>query len=145
MMLFTVCVMHDTLPVAAQAAPSILDGGRRAHATPYLYAGESLQITEYLLSANGRFVLLLTPNGNLKLYIRDTGVVLWETRTAGLGVYEARLNTSGSLGLHGITGYLFWSSGTFGYPGSYLSVEDDGNLILSYYSVVVWSTNTGGN
>ncbi|ASZ14215.1 hypothetical protein KTO58_02895 [Chitinophaga pendula] len=145
LLMFLTGMLSFHLPVAAGTAGYAGNGGRRAHATPYLYAGEALQLTQYLLSANGKFILLLTPNGNLKLYIRDTGAVLWETRTAGLGVYEARLNTSGSLGLHGINGYLFWTSGTFGYPTSYLYLQDDGNLVLSYYAVVVWSTNTGGH
>lgn len=36
-----------------------------------------------------------------------------------------------------------WASNTDGFPGAYVSVQDDGNLVIYQNGNALWASNTG--
>jgi hypothetical protein len=100
-----------------------------------------------LASADGRFLLWMQPDGNLVLYIINSGTYtgLWATNTVGTGANVAYFQSDGNLVLYNSAGSV-WSSNSYNNPCATLSVQNDGNVVItSADGVQVWTTNTGGH
>mgnify|MGYP002335825529 CR=1 FL=1 len=113
--------------------------------------------------------LLNQSDGNLVLY-SATGTALWSSNTSGLSAGPLRLQSDGNLVLYSATGTALWSSNTAGSnqlniitqifrQGSslfaqqrittpdrkvYLTLQEDGNLVLYRESTPIWDSVTIG-
>jgi hypothetical protein len=113
-----------------------------------LNPGETLFHNDRRESPNGRFIVVMQPDGNLVLYRHDhepgdRHIPLWATDTAGTDVNRAVMQLDGNLVLYHVNNTPAWDSGTFG-TGIFLAVQDDGNVVLYQPIVPVWATNTAG-
>lgn len=112
------------------------------HRSDKLVLGQELSRGQSVDSADNRFQFVLQTDGNLVLYYRSTGVVLWASGTNGRTVTHARMQGDGNLVLYnGRT--AVWSTRTAGNPGAQLVVQNDGNVVLYRTNGrAVWSTRT---
>jgi hypothetical protein len=100
-----------------------------------------------ITSPNGTFECVMQNDGNLVIYMRQTGHPVWSTKTDKQGTppYELVVMETGNLELReSATDTPLWTSSTGNttVPGPYtLCMRDDGNLVLSgRYNGVVWQT-----
>lgn len=102
-----------------------------------LPSGAALQKDQALLSDNGGYKLILQNDGNLVLYALATGQpqALWASGTQR-GV-RAQMQPDGNFVIvEVVTGgdfpgeYPLWNARTDGHRGSYLNVQDDGNVVI---------------
>ena len=116
-------------------------------------AGERLDVNDSLVSANGRFTLLLQADGDLVLY-RD-GVAAdnayWSTQTwtlpAAARPVTAVMQADGHFVLYDPAGVPRWASGTWGpaFVNPYVLLQDDGNLVISDDSLIpIWASGEPG-
>lgn len=113
----------------------------------HLNPGQVLVTGQQLTSCDGRFVLKMQPNGNLVLYSGSTQ--LWATNTSSGKV--AIMQGDGNFVLYDGTvagpytiGNALWSSQTWGNPGAWLALQNDGNLVVypAYGGAALWASNT---
>lgn len=90
--------------------------------------GQYLLPNEYLTSQDGRFWLNYQNDGNLVLYQVGVGAI-WSTNTITTPGY-AIMQTDGNFVLYWPNGVPYWATNTWGNPGSYLTVQNDGNVVL---------------
>lgn len=93
---------------------------------------QTIRKNEYLLSANGKYKLLLTEKGNLILYDKD-GHITWASNTEDKGATELRMQADGNLVLYKKERKdPVWATGTNGPEkwGSRLVLENYGHLVL---------------
>ena len=110
-----------------------------------LGSGQALHVGGYLLSDNGRTLLVLQRDGNLVVYAADSGHPLWASRTNGQPIARAVMQTDGNLVLQRGDGSPVWATATQGNPGAYLHAQDDGNVVMiSPSGRPVWATDTQG-
>lgn len=107
-----------------------------------LGVGESLSVGQSKTSLDRRFTLVMQGDGNLVLY--QGSQPLWHTQTPGTPATTCVMQTDGNLVLYGSNGVPYWSSGTHMYPGSILTLENDGNMRITQNGTLRWSSNTGG-
>jgi hypothetical protein len=116
-----------------------------------LLPGDGLAAGERLTSPNGRYALVMQPDGDLVLCRGDA--TLWRSGTAGLGSPSCHLQDDGNLVVYGARGgrrVAAWNSGTAGRQRVRLACQDDGNLVLYsdwhwFWSAgVAWATHTRG-
>ena len=94
-----------------------------------------------ITSANGRYTLALTADGDLTL-TDGSGAVAWNTDTAGKGAVRADMQADGNLVLYTADNGVVWASDT-GEAGSTLELQDDRNVVIySASRAVVWSPNS---
>jgi hypothetical protein len=121
-----------------------------------MHAGSTVLWTNQgLTSCDGRFHLVMQSDGNLVLYqdIPMTGgaqTALWSTGTWGTTGQLAELNYSGQLVVYGAGGSLLYQSTTADFGGSFLAVQNDGNVVIyqqqpPWGNVAVWWTGTSGH
>lgn len=115
--------------------------------------GEVLLSGQSRTSPNGVYTLTMQANGVLTL-VRDGSVGLWNSYTIppiqpselnGPGVpgSTAAVMTNGAFGVTVPDGGAQWQTTSSAYPGSYLAVQNDGNLVLySPAAVPLWSSGT---
>jgi len=89
--------------------------------------GQYLLPGQYLESTYGTFKFIYQTDGNLVLY--ENGVPLWNTATITSPGY-AIMQTDGNFVLYWPNGTPYWATNTWGNPGSYLTVQDDGNVVV---------------
>jgi hypothetical protein len=107
-----------------------------------LNPGERLGANESIESPDGRFSLVLQPDGNLVLYDQNHQPV-WASGTDGLEVASATMQEDGNLVLYSSSGDPVWASDTFGNGGAYVVVQDDRNVVIYDASATpLWATNT---
>lgn len=111
-------------------------------ATDTLHPGEVLDNGKSLRSADGRFWLVMQPDGNLVVYCytaQSTRIPLWDSDTVGSGggSRELLMHEQGYIQLTGTGWYrpirAFFPAGSIrpgGTPGSRLVMQDDGNLVI---------------
>jgi pseudomonalisin len=133
--------LSDTGLVAlAQGGTSLWSNGRPGADT--VAGGGVLLPGQSVWDTGLRRQLALSASGNLTLVIN--GRTVWASGTAGRGVRRAVLRADGSLVLLGARGRVAWSSGAAGGPGSTLTVQSNGDVVISHAGTVVWSTRTSG-
>ncbi len=74
-------------------------------------------------------------DGNLAMYHKAGGQVLWATQTFGNPGAYLQMQSDGNLVVYKKTGGQgkggnLWASDTFRSPGSYLQLQDDGNMVV---------------
>ncbi len=89
----------------------------------FLYPG--MQLT----AANEPFKAIMQKDGNFVVYRTDIEQPLWATGTNGKSVLRA-VCAGGSLVLQDQFGSTVWTSGSPTVHGSYLVMQDDGNLVI---------------
>ncbi len=113
-----------------------------AAGTNTLYANERLQPGEKLISADGRYHLVMQGDGNLVLYANGTAI--WSTRTNGKSGASLVMQGDGNLVLYH-NGVAVWATGTNPNSGVRLVMQTDGNLVLyTPDNRVLWSSGTAG-
>ncbi len=116
----------------------------------YLWSGDKL------MSPNGKYLLLMQEDGNLVIYNlvsnSNEKTAIWSTRTNGqtsasLSV-KAFMTEDGNfvLSQYNKTNYTtktIWSTQTNGNPEAYLTMQDDGNLVVyNKTGRALWASNT---
>lgn len=98
-----------------------------------LFSGQSLYPGQSLQSNSGLHTLIMQTDGNVVLYDRNSQP-LWATNTGGLITpREFIMQTDGNLVLYDKEGCPKWASQTYGNPGAFFNVQDDGNLVVYRY------------
>lgn len=110
-----------------------------------LSSGERLPQGGFILSANGRTMLVLQHDGNLVVYAADSGRPLWASGTQGSGVKSVIMQGDGNLVLLDDNDGPVWASATQGHPGAFLHAQDDGNVVMvTPDGTPIWDTGTYG-
>ncbi len=108
-----------------------------------LQAGESLLPSQRLLSSDGRFELKFQSDGNAVIY--GPSGSLWHSDTwQGRRAAILTMQPDGNLVMRDARNSpsSVWHSGTFGHPGAYLLMRNDGNLAIYDGASVLWQSNT---
>ncbi|GAB1639660.1 fibronectin type III domain-containing protein [Krasilnikovia sp. MM14-A1259] len=106
-----------------------------------LYPGETLFPNERLISANGRYVLVMQGDGNLVEY--DGGTPVWASNTAGIGASTFEAQRDGNFVIYAAGHRAVWATGT-NRPDSVLTVQDDRNVVVyAPGNLAVWANNRG--
>jgi hypothetical protein len=123
--------------------------------TDRLQAGQQLNINDQLVSPNGRYILLMQPDGNLVLYHDSIAVstAYWSTDTWRLPAIwrpsYALMQSDGHFVLYDASRTPRWASGTWGpdFIAPYIVLQDDGNLVIYHNGLQpVWASGgVGGN
>jgi hypothetical protein len=108
-----------------------------------LLADQRLNISDELMSNNGRVRLVMQADGNLVLYRTDDGYPLWASNTWQKPVTYAIMQGDGNLVAYSAAGQPFWASNTDGHPGAYVILQDDGNLVVyAPDGTALWASST---
>jgi Right handed beta helix region len=106
-----------------------------------IYPGQRLQADNSFPSCDGRFALVITGVGELRL-MQGTRQLWSVPRPAGPGG-TLTLRTDGNLVLTAGSGGEIWAVGAGSHPGARLQVQDDGNLVLLDAELhPLWASNT---
>jgi len=113
--------------------------------TDHLSTNGVLYPNRYIMSGDGRFLLILQGDGNLVEYGLGYQVI-WSSGTSGTTPGYAMLQNDGNFVVYNATGTAVWQTSTGGSGATSLNLQADGNLVL-YNStwVAKWTTNTGGH
>lgn len=107
-----------------------------------LSSGQSLTTNQSMVSADGRFRLIMQGDGNLVLYSPNRPI--WWTGTNGRPAVRLAVQGDGNMVLYGNTTY-FWATWTHGSGNVVLIVQNDGNLVLyNQQGRPVWNSRTAG-
>src|SRR5207237_529299 len=118
-------------------------GSAKFLGTDRLYSGQTMSAAQYILSGNVQDVLILQTDGNLVLYHNRTAI--WNSRTAGSGATQLKMQMDGNLVLYTAAGTAVWNSHTAGSGHGVVVMQSDGNLeVYSDSAGSTWQTNTGG-
>lgn len=118
---------------------------RRAAGSDHLNPNESLTAGQYIQPSSATFRLTMQSDGNLVLYFRtpNPDVPMWATSWLGApsipGSY-AIMQGDGNFVLYSPTGTALWHTHTYMYPGSYLTIGVDGNVIVYQSGTPRWYT-----
>ncbi|MGX9727580.1 MAG: hypothetical protein ACTFAK_09745 [Candidatus Electronema sp. VV] len=101
--------------------------------------------SEYIISADRRFKLIMQGDCNLVLYQGSTA--LWSSGTHGDGnKCWAIMQGDGNLvvykSISSTTGRAVWAAGTHGNPGAYVTVQNDGNTVVYKNNKALWASDT---
>jgi len=100
---------------------------------------EKLKTSEELKSTNGKYKLVLQPDGNLVAY-DSQAKASWSSNTLGSGAIECLMQSDGNLLLKNRIGRVVWATGTQGYKNAKLVMQDDGNLVIyNERGLAVWA------
>lgn len=107
-----------------------------------LNAGGALKQNQFIRSIDKRFKLILQADGNLVLYKNGTQAI-WNSKTYGKpNITRCEMQTDGNLVLYDDFATPYWHTNTQGNPGSYLALQNDGNLVIYKNNIPVWNTGT---
>jgi hypothetical protein len=114
---------------------------------------ESLFVSQRLTSRNRLYFVEMQPDGNFVLYRQCNGgvpdttrIALWATRTSEAD--QARMQEDGNLVLYRDSVFTMplWATRTYGQPGNWLRLLDDGDLVMySESGDRRWATFTDNN
>jgi hypothetical protein len=150
------------LVIAATALTLVIVGGQRdnggrartgRHST--LASGGFLRPGRRITSGNGRFALVMQPDGNLVDYAMRGKVALWQSGTSGHFNAYVVMQADGDLVVYpqGRTAPLpgqptsaLFSSATYGYPGSSAGLTNSGVLVVRAPRTgrILWSSPITG-
>lgn len=106
-----------------------------------LQPGQQLLQGEMIRSTDGRFFLLMQADGNLVLYYYN--VALWHTHTYGNpSINRVVMQADGNFVLYDTNNVAHWNSETYRYPGAFITLQDDGNLVIYQNSIAPWNSRT---
>ena len=94
-----------------------------------LGSGQSIVANDYLQSPDQQYNLIMEENGNLVLYEKGNGI--WKKGENGTNVTSTIMQEDGNFVMYGDPNRkVYFSTNTSDYPGSYLSLQNDGNLVV---------------
>lgn len=108
--------------------------------TDRLSSLESLPVSAYLTSVNGRYRLTYQADGNLVLSDDVEQVVTWSSGTTGTGAGSLTIQSDGNLVMRDSAGEVVWATYTQARALTRLVLQDDGNLVLSSGSSLLWNS-----
>ena len=110
-------------------------------ASRLLLPGDQLTTFQSIFSPNGFAELILQDDGNLCLYQhRPSGrTATWCSHSNSGPNRNAVMQPNGDLVVYDIDGKALYASGTGGHPGSYLAVQDDGQVQIWDGLTVIWT------
>jgi len=123
-------VLAVLVPSIAQYQKSSKRSAQTIRGISILRDDQRLNIRESLFSPNGEYELIMQEDGNLVLYHRTTNNATWSTKTTGQSVAAAVMQKDGNFVLYGYNGEVRWSSDTANHPGSFLTLNNEGFLII---------------
>lgn len=107
-----------------------------------LSPGQQLTVGESLVSADGRFTLILQQDGNLVLY-GPQHQPLWDSKTDNRPSHRVTMQTDGDLVIYDGNDSTLWKSGTDGFSDSELVVQNNGNVVIyGTNGHALWYTDT---
>lgn len=142
--MLTVSFLSACEPTQPEVAPQNAHA-RLAASSTTLQAGQSMQKGSLIKSANGGYYLTFQLDGNLVLYRNNMQrEPLWASNTYQKGS-TCILQADGNFVVYDISNKVVWMSGISGFPGTHISLQDDGNLVQfidAREALILWSTNT---
>ena len=93
-----------------------------------LYAGQYLRPGGQLVSANKRYVLRFTTDGDLRVIDTTTSQVIWTTHKDGRGAWRCYMQDDGNCVTYSAEGKPTWASGLLT-KGSRAFITDDGKFV----------------
>jgi hypothetical protein len=110
----------------------------------FILPGQGLTPGHSWHSCNKRFKLAMQTDSNLVLYEGETA--LWNTSTVGAdAAFVVMQAADGNLVIYNTGEGAVWASDTSGFEGAYLSIQNDGNLVIYSGNEAIWASNTGGH
>ena len=101
---------------------------------------------ESLISADGRFRLILQEDSNLCLRKIENDEPIWCAMTNGTGAQVVWMQTNGNLVMRNSANAVVWSSNSYVGPNGsyYLAIQNDGNLVIynAANNKAIWETDT---
>jgi hypothetical protein len=128
----------SSVPESARAAPNSLYAGAVMAANT-----NSNFITPSLISSSqgANLVFIMQPDCNLVLYFG--GGAIWNSGTEGRGQNcQARMQTDGNFVIYDDQNRPVWATNTQGYPGAFLIVQNDGNVVIYKNNSPLWNSGT---
>lgn len=117
---------------------SVLDSKSCGNAF-YAEANSYLTPHDYLLSLNGKYMLLYQEDGDLVLYDEE-GKALWSSKTKGQPAWRTYMQPDGNFVVYKGFHKPIWASNTENNPNSELVLGDDGGLaIFDIKGNKIWS------
>jgi hypothetical protein len=105
--------------------------------------GRTLSTNQSLTSPDGRYRVLVQPDGDVVLSaVATPATVLWHTNTSGHPGARLVMQRGGNLVLVDPQGLLLWDTGTSS-TGALLSLQSDGNVVVHQGSRVLWDRVSG--
>lgn len=96
-----------------------------------LAGGECMFLGDVVSSCQTCFKLVLQDDGNLVIYPTvDSVKSVWASFTQGKGAVKACMQDDGNFVLYTATDAPVWSTKTSNYPGAYLEMQFDGQLVI---------------
>lgn len=122
------------------AAPGVVPVGGSGGCGSTLTPDEELISGAELCSPDGSYTLDMQTGGNLVEY-NSSGQAIWTSDTSGQPGNDLVMQTDGNLVVYSPSGQAEWASGTYGIGGgsTYLSVQNDSNVVLYDSSGAVWA------
>jgi Alpha-lytic protease prodomain len=106
-------------------------------------AGRVLDNGGSVTSCDGRFTFVIQGDGHLVLYQAGVGAI-WGNHVFGSG-HTLHMLADGRLQVQNGVGEAVWHTGTYDHHGAFLTVQNDGNVVLySHTGQGLWSTGTSG-
>jgi hypothetical protein len=107
--------------------------------TDVLYPNQALNPDDFLMSANGDYMLLMQQDGNLVLY-DYWGSPVWDSATWTDDISGVIMQTDGNLVIYDIYAVPHWASNTSSYPNGYAWVTNWGTVYVIQGGLVRWSS-----
>ena len=99
-----------------------------------------------IISADGRFRLVLQDDSNLCLRKIENDEGIWCSGTNGSGAQVVWMQSNGNLVMRNSDNAVVWSSNSYVGPGGsyYLAIQNDGNLVIynAADNKAIWETDT---
>ncbi|AKT37524.1 hypothetical protein [Chondromyces crocatus] len=130
-------VLRSSLCAAAFGATLAVGSSAMAHS---IEPEQRLECGQGIYSDDGRSYFGLQNDGNLIL--SRGGRSMWTSNTRGLNIRYGLMQGDGNFVLFDHHNRARWSTGTFGHPGAYLNLLDDGNVFLYGARETLWSSYT---
>lgn len=106
-----------------------------------LEANMQLKQNEFIRSLDGRFTVTMQPDGNLVLYMYNTP--LWASYTCcDANNVRAIMQADGNFVIYRANNTARWGTGTGGYVNGYITIQNDGNLVIYQNGVARWGSGT---
>ncbi len=100
---------------------------------------QKLASGDYIVSPNGRFVMVMQPDGNLVTYYGKKAV--WASNTSGQYDAYTVLQSDGNVVIYRKDGAPAWASNTMSSGANSLQLQDDGNMYIMAGTVQKYATN----